>query len=581
METLVEDILSTNFDSLQELIDFISSQGDACGYPDSSFGLYSSEFHNPDKLSLICAVGEEILPVRVNRSSQKYNPYPVDLSFNRNGLLYICTMSNGVSVKLSPLLVASISTKINLLLFKKRQAARNYLVSTANEKADINSFVVKILNKLKKTLVYSDSISIYIYHEVFQRVRLSASSEELGKKKEEYIYSYSWNNPVVDCIKRGMPYLYYKDAGILESWGDEKDIFFFDPKKTKSLLLWPIRFTSADSNTGEVGTYPIGAIQIHDIHRKCGEVKWFTRFTNYDALILAFISEIIYMVISAALRVEVKQKNYRVFAHGMVSSVDYIGAQISDVRDFLYNVSTSTDSFEKEGVEALFEIKEGALNKKQKKQISVAKDFEDYIFNPERYKSDANQIYQLLTDTQTSLDDIAFHFDKVLGIRSDFGKRYIKILPDVFMPLFRQNVNIARFHKKNPPKFNNFILGGLRDVRSIKSNEKILLSVFRNLTENSIKYSKPTGAEISIRAQEISNHIVITFEDSGIGIEENEVELVFHEGYRGHRASILDNQGVGWGLGFCRDALELVNGTIVCQYKPNGARFRVKLPFYN
>jgi signal transduction histidine kinase len=67
--------------------------------------------------------------------------------------------------------------------------------------------------------------------------------------------------------------------------------------------------------------------------------------------------------------------------------------------------------------------------------------------------------------------------------------------------------------------------------------------------------------------------------DTGIGMSENEQQLIFHEFYRTPRAKEMERHGSGLGLAFVKRIIDGYGGSIELQSEPgNGSRFNFKLP---
>lgn len=81
-----------------------------------------------------------------------------------------------------------------------------------------------------------------------------------------------------------------------------------------------------------------------------------------------------------------------------------------------------------------------------------------------------------------------------------------------------------------------------------------------NLIENAIKYSKP-GSEITISVSHENDVLLLTVVDQGVGIEPDDLELIFDLFYRTKQADYYSG-GSGMGLSICRGILEAENATI-------------------
>ena len=72
---------------------------------------------------------------------------------------------------------------------------------------------------------------------------------------------------------------------------------------------------------------------------------------------------------------------------------------------------------------------------------------------------------------------------------------------------------------------------------------------------------------------------MFSFKDTGIGIEEKELQHIFKKFYRVQNQ--YNQQGsVGLGLAFCNELVNYMNGEIIVKSKPGkGSEFKVFLPY--
>jgi hypothetical protein len=92
------------------------------------------------------------------------------------------------------------------------------------------------------------------------------------------------------------------------------------------------------------------------------------------------------------------------------------------------------------------------------------------------------------------------------------------------------------------------------------SDSMMIYSIFQNIIENSIKYSDDTKKEsyLNINIYSNSTKTIITFEDNGIGIEDNLNEKVFEMFFR----ATDNSQGNGIGLYIVKKSIEKLNGMV-------------------
>ena len=102
--------------------------------------------------------------------------------------------------------------------------------------------------------------------------------------------------------------------------------------------------------------------------------------------------------------------------------------------------------------------------------------------------------------------------------------------------------------------------------------------IFYNLISNAIKYSKD-GGEIVIKAYLGEDTLRIDFKDNGIGIPEEQQELIFKRFTRGTNVSNKGIPGTGLGLMLSKKIVELHGGKILLESKENiGSKFTIILP---
>ena len=98
------------------------------------------------------------------------------------------------------------------------------------------------------------------------------------------------------------------------------------------------------------------------------------------------------------------------------------------------------------------------------------------------------------------------------------------------------------------------------------------------LLDNAIKYT-PEGGFCEIELLAAADEIQILIRDSGIGISEHELSLIFERSYRTDSARSRETGGAGLGLAIARWIAEMHGGTITAESQVGtGSLFRVCLP---
>jgi two-component system, sensor histidine kinase and response regulator len=90
----------------------------------------------------------------------------------------------------------------------------------------------------------------------------------------------------------------------------------------------------------------------------------------------------------------------------------------------------------------------------------------------------------------------------------------------------------------------------------------ILYEILEQIINNSIRFS-PNGGTIKIKVAINLDLIIISIQDSGIGIPEDELEKVFDQFYRaGNADTIVGTPGIGIGLTIAKQLIDLQGGDI-------------------
>ena len=112
----------------------------------------------------------------------------------------------------------------------------------------------------------------------------------------------------------------------------------------------------------------------------------------------------------------------------------------------------------------------------------------------------------------------------------------------------------------------------------IKGDEVRLRQMVWNVLQNGIKYTQQ-GGELKISLQNEGDFALLTIQDTGIGIPEEDLPLIFNRFYRVDKARTRDEGGSGLGLSICRQIAEAHKGKIEVESKLDvGTHFKIRLP---
>jgi signal transduction histidine kinase len=122
-----------------------------------------------------------------------------------------------------------------------------------------------------------------------------------------------------------------------------------------------------------------------------------------------------------------------------------------------------------------------------------------------------------------------------------------------------------------------------RDVPEIQTDPSHLRQILLNLTSNAVKFTERGTITIVARRRppEVGDGIVVTVEDTGIGIAPGDQERIFQEFEQVRPSGRGDSleRGTGLGLAIARKLARLLGGDVQVQSVPgSGSRFLLTLP---
>lgn len=107
--------------------------------------------------------------------------------------------------------------------------------------------------------------------------------------------------------------------------------------------------------------------------------------------------------------------------------------------------------------------------------------------------------------------------------------------------------------------------------------EKIERIIF-NLVSNAVKYNKE-GGEIEIKLYRDRNHIYTSIRDTGIGIPQEKIGIIFERFLQVNSSLSRHREGAGIGLSLCKAIANLHGGDIYAESRlEEGSTFTLKLP---
>lgn len=99
-------------------------------------------------------------------------------------------------------------------------------------------------------------------------------------------------------------------------------------------------------------------------------------------------------------------------------------------------------------------------------------------------------------------------------------------------------------------------------------NPELIGEIWQNLLDNAIKFT-PQGGRIVVKMEELPDHILVCFQDSGAGMDEEAKAHMFEKFYQSSQSSAsTGKKGSGLGLALIKRILELCGGEIAVESEP-------------
>jgi signal transduction histidine kinase len=116
------------------------------------------------------------------------------------------------------------------------------------------------------------------------------------------------------------------------------------------------------------------------------------------------------------------------------------------------------------------------------------------------------------------------------------------------------------------------------EIRAIRGDERRLRQIVLNLLSNSIRFT-PAGGTVAVKAWLERDRLVIEVKDTGVGIAEEDLQIVFEP--FGQMGNAFDRKGGGSGLGLplTKKLVEMHQGTLeINSVRDSGTSVRLNFP---
>lgn len=173
-----------------------------------------------------------------------------------------------------------------------------------------------------------------------------------------------------------------------------------------------------------------------------------------------------------------------------------------------------------------------------------------------------------------AVNNLTLILNEFLSLEKLEQNKVLVVNADVNIPEFIQDTLSEMEVIKREKQIINYHHVGEKWIAKI--DHHLMWSIVTNLTSNSLKYSK-TGDTIEITSEINASSLVLTVQDTGIGIPQDEQQFIFGRFFRARNATNIE--GTGLGLHIIQKYIHLLKGTITFQSQlDEGTTFTVTLP---
>ena len=551
-------ILEVFAPDLQTLVDALLRVVAVSGVTEIS--IYSPHLNNSSILELVCSTSQSP-DNRTLSKNERENSNVIDVSPSPHCCLLLRILNAPEMLMSDDFFNLVIRTKLKETLNEKRNKLRHLVITQSTKSKDVNSFLHRTLQSVNSNFFFAREMSIFLHERMFHRLALSASTAHIRS-------SVNAADVRSDRLLKGNIFYADVDPGNTASvfrrnryLVEDKSTGFFSEEFDRDLLPWELRtrgywpiglFHSDTAEVGAKNVAPLGVFKVSNILRHSAGQNWSSSITSYDSYFYGFFCEVLFVLVQQYVQFMDSRTDYARLTHGINANIEASLKLGTIVRELLFDISDDAPP------KAKF-----SWNKTSNKM--------DVIFR------ESTDLDYFLTDLSYFLEDLAFQAGKLSRENHETHvERIDNLHGDVLMPSVRLVQAIAAVNSKLEPLVSNLTDRGSRNLKPVTGSKEGLISVFRNLFENSIKYAIGRS-RIDIEFSETDEHVIIDYFDDGIGIKSDERESIFIEGFRSTQARRLNNRGVGVGLNYSREVVISLGGELECLEHTGGAHFRLKL----
>ncbi|MCB0663621.1 MAG: GHKL domain-containing protein, partial [Saprospiraceae bacterium] len=186
--------------------------------------------------------------------------------------------------------------------------------------------------------------------------------------------------------------------------------------------------------------------------------------------------------------------------------------------------------------------------------------------------------FQLLTMAQRNANSLLKLVNSILELsKMEHGNLVLNEKPEHIHPLIKRQV--ANFeslaHQKN---IDLQLTLGTEPNLVIQIDKEKFEIVLNNLLSNALKFTNKNG-QIELKVKQKLKTLLISVQDNGRGISENDLPFVFDRFYQSNEQDAPLEGGTGIGLAYCKELVNLMDGQIWVESKKGfGSTFSLEIP---
>lgn len=429
----------------------------------------------------------------------------------------------------------------------ERAEIRKQVVVDSVSSRDLNSFLFRTISNLGTIHPGFGGLSIFRLEPHTRLIRLGASTGLSNKgPKKDIFYTMEDRSWVVRSFKTNTPIVEYSRTSSLHKGRFSEEA----PKGIWSRVYYPLG-PQYDSVSNAWPWPSFGVLRAINRSLECHGLAIPSGLTWEDHYLLDFTTEVLAVISNSYLRIDVVALEMESLIHG-------IDHDLKGTRDKIFFFKNLVYGSEIIGLRPKLQIRPG-------EGISLG------------------QLNTIIDTAVAFVDDLAFQVEKVKAGESTSRNTDVRRVERLFSDAIQKATNlkdaIAQRYGRHAPHINNLKAAGAVDLPPVMGNEAGLISVFRNLLENSIKYCpRDRVPEIEFAFHSSADSVAIRIQDNGIGIQPDEERFLFTRSFRGQEARALSQMGTGIGLHYSQQVVKSFGGSIALLRNGRpGACFQITL----